>query len=417
MGHSVGEYVAACLAGVFSLEDGLRLIAERGRLMSALPRDGSMAAVFADEARVRAVLAGRDRDVSIAAVNGPHNVVISGRTTVVEALLQQFAAEGIDAQRLNVSHAFHSPLMDPILDRFEAVAASVTLSPPRIGVISNITGRLAGDEMCSPAYWRAHLRDAVRFADSIATMQRDGYRVFVEVGPAPTLISMARRCEGASDSSWIGSLRKDREDGAAMLESLGQLHVLGQEVRWTGVLGADAKRRRATLPSYPFQRESYWHALESRERRASLFPTRHGHPLLGGVVTSPVHIFQTEIGVRLQPWLADHRIFDLTLFPATGFLELAMAAAREVLEDDAALSDLVIREALRLPDDEAVTVQVIATPSGDDRLHVQVFSRSGNAASEAATPSWRLHASAIASRDSASGPAGARHCGVEARRD
>jgi acyl transferase domain-containing protein/NADPH:quinone reductase-like Zn-dependent oxidoreductase/NAD(P)-dependent dehydrogenase (short-subunit alcohol dehydrogenase family)/acyl carrier protein len=401
MGHSVGEYVAACLAGVFSLEDGLRLIAERGRLMSTLPRDGGMAAVFADEARVRAALAGREREVSIAAVNGPQSTVISGRTPVIDALLQQFVAEGIDAQRLNVSHAFHSPLMEPILDRFEAVAASVKLSPPRIGVVSNLTGRLAGDEMCSPAYWRTHLREAVRFADSIATMQREGYRVFVEVGPTPTLLGMARRCEGASGSSWIGSLRKDRDDAEAMLESLGQLHVLGQQIRWTAVLGEDAKRRRATLPSYPFQRESYWHALELRDSRASLAATRRGHPLLGGVLTSPLHIFQSEIGVRLQPWLADHRIFDFTLFPGTGFLELAMAAAREVLDSDASLSDLVIREALRLPDDEPVTVQVIATPTGDDRLQIQVFSRAAGAADAGG---WRLHASATASREANSVP-------------
>jgi acyl transferase domain-containing protein/NADPH:quinone reductase-like Zn-dependent oxidoreductase/NAD(P)-dependent dehydrogenase (short-subunit alcohol dehydrogenase family) len=395
MGHSVGEYVAACLAGVFSLEDGLRLIAERGRLMSTLPRDGGMAAVFADEARVRAALAGRDRDVSIAAVNGPQSTVISGRTAVIDALVQQFAAEGVDAQRLNVSHAFHSPLMDPILDRFEAVAASVKFSSPRIGVVSNLTGRLAGDELCSPAYWRTHLREAVRFADSIATMQREGYRVFVEVGPTPTLLGMARRCAGASGSSWIGSLRKDRDDAEVMLESVGQLHVLGQQIRWTAVLGEDAKRRRVTLPSYPFQRQAYWHPLELRDRRASLAATRRGHPLLGGALTSPLQIFQNEFGVRLQPWLADHRIFDFTLFPGTGFLELAMAAAREVLDSDATLSDLSIREALRLPDDDTVTVQVIATPTGDDRVQIQVFSRAAGADASA----WRLHASAIASRE------------------
>ncbi len=403
MGHSVGEYVAACVAGVFSLEDGLRLIAARGQLMSGLPRDGSMAAVFADEARVRAVLTGHESDVSIAAVNGPQSVVISGQTSIVDKLIERFAADGIDAQRLNVSHAFHSPLMDSILDRFEAVAATVTFSPPRIGVVSNVTGRLATDELCSAAYWRTHLREAVRFVDSIATMHKEGYRVFVEVGPTPTLLGMARRCAGAADSSWIASLGKERDDAEAMLEALGRLHVVGQPIRWTAVLGEDAKRRRVTLPSYPFQRESYWHALNGLERRPALAETRSGHPLLGGVVASPLRVFQTEVGVRRQPWLADHRIFDFVLFPATGFLELSLAAAREVFDGDAALSDLVIREALRLSGDATVTLQVIATPASDDRVNVQVYSRVAEAAS--ADPSqWRLHATAVGSRSSAAAP-------------
>jgi acyl transferase domain-containing protein/NADPH:quinone reductase-like Zn-dependent oxidoreductase len=406
MGHSVGEYVAACLAGVLSLEDGLRLIVERGRLMSALPRDGSMAVVFAGEARLRAALAGHEAEVSIAAVNGPQNTVISGRTGTVETLLRQLAVEGVEAQRLNVSHAFHSPLMESILDRFEAVASTVKFSPPRISVVSNVSGRLVHDELCSPAYWRAHLREAVRFADSIETLQRDGYRVFVEVGPAPTLLGMAQRCEITSDSSWIGSLRKGHDDVSTMLESLGRLHVLGQPIRWAAVFGSDAARRRVTLPCYPFQRESYWHSLGSQESRASLTPTRHGHPLLGGVVASPLRIFQSEIGVRLQPWLADHRIFDFALFPATGFLELALAAAREVLATDAVmLRDVVIRAGLRLPDDGTATVQVIATPAGDG-WKLEIFSRAaGTPADEGAAAEWRLHASAIGLRDAAQGPA------------
>jgi acyl transferase domain-containing protein/NADPH:quinone reductase-like Zn-dependent oxidoreductase/NAD(P)-dependent dehydrogenase (short-subunit alcohol dehydrogenase family)/aryl carrier-like protein len=396
MGHSVGEYVAACVAGVFSLEDGLRLIAERGRLMSQLPRDGSMAAVFSDEATVRHALAQDAATVAIAAVNGPQNTVISGRTEAVDAVLQRLAESGVESQPLAVSHAFHSPLMDPMLDAFEAVAAAVTFSSPRIGLASNVTGRLAGDEVRTPGYWRRHVRDAVRFGDSVANLQQDGYRVFLELGPAPTLLNMAQRGSTVTDAVWIGSLRKGRVDTAAMLESLGQLQVRGVNVDWVAVLGKVPARQRVNLPTYPFQRDRYWQDLGNGTERAQLTATRQGHPLLGGVVASPLRIFQNEIGLPLQPWLADHRIFDFTLFPATGFLELAQAAAREVLGgEDCFLQDVVIREGLALPESGSCAVQVIATP-GDAGTHsVQVFSRAPAEAGERpdAQP-WRLHVSA-----------------------
>ena len=324
MGHSVGEYVAACLAGVFSLEDGLRLIAERGRLMSALPRDGSMAAVFADEARVRAALAGHDADVSIAAVNGPQSIVISGRTEVVDALLQQFASEGVEAQRLNVSHAFHSPLMDPILDRFEAVAATVQFSPPRIGVVSNVTGRLA--------------ERRVVFAGVLARASaRGGAFRRLDRHAAARRLPRVRRGRADADAARHGAALRGRERVVLdRLAAQGPRRRGGdaREPRPAARAGSadsldrGARRRRRTAPHHAAvsirSSASRTGIRSSRATsRASLAPTRSRHPLLGGVVASPLHIFQSEIGVRLQPWLADHRIFDFTLFPATGFLEMA----------------------------------------------------------------------------------------------
>lgn len=396
MGHSVGEYVAACVAGVFSLEDGLRLIAERGRLMSQLPRDGSMAAVFGDEATVRQAIAQDAATVAIAAVNGPQNTVISGRIEAVNAVLQRLAASGVEFQPLTVSHAFHSSLMEPMLDAFEAIAATITFSSPRIGLVSNLTGRLAGSEVCTPAYWRRHVRDAVRFADSIAALQQDGYRVFLEVGPAPTLLNMAQRGSTVADAVWIGSLRKGRVDTATLLESLGQLQVRGVAVNWLAVFGEAVARQRVNLPSYRFQRQRYWQDVAAGTGRAQLGSTRSGHPLLGGVVASPLRIFQNEIGLQAQPWLADHRIFDFTLFPATGFLELAQAAAREVsASEDCFLQDVVIREGLALPESGSCTVQVVATPGDADTHTVQVYSRAPAEDGEASDDlPWRLHVSA-----------------------
>jgi len=391
MGHSVGEYVAACVAGVFSLADGLKLIVERGRLMGALPRDGAMAAVFSDEATVRAAIARDAAVLAVAAANGPQNTVISGRTDAVDAALERLSVAGIESQLLKVSHAFHSPSMEPMLDAFEAVAAQVAFHPPRLLLASNVSGRLAGDEVCRPGYWRRHVRDAVRFGESIAALQADGLRVFIEVGPQPTLLNMAQRGSAVPDSAWIPSLRKGRDDALSMLDSLGQLFVRGVRPDWTAV--QHGQRPRATLPTYPFQREHYWQQFDVPAQRGAVGPalgeTRTRHALLGGTLASPLPIFQAAIGLDAQPWLADHRIFDFTLFPATGFLELMQAAAREVSGgDDVRLQDLAIREGLVLPEQGGVTLQVIVTPADAGARTVQVFSRAADDAD------WRLHASA-----------------------
>ncbi|MGB0127805.1 MAG: acyltransferase domain-containing protein, partial [Rhodocyclaceae bacterium] len=389
MGHSVGEYVAACLAGVFTLPDALRLIAARGRLMSRLPRDGGMAAVFADEARVREALAGHEDWVSVAATNGPTNTVIAGRLDALEAVLARLASAGVEGQRLKVSHAFHSPLMVPMLDEFERLVAATPMARPRIGVVSNVTGRLADDALCQPGYWRRHVREAVRFAESLVTLQDDGYRVFLEIGPAPTLIGMAQRGSAREGSHWICSLRKGRDDRVAMLEALAQLQVRGQAVNWLAVLGEGARQRRVVLPTYPFQREHYWHDLGGARSRSRLVRTAAGHPLLGGVLPSALPIFEGEIAAAGTPWLRDHRIFDFTLFPGTGFLELALAAGREALgTPDVEVRSLQLREAMALPDDTPLQTQVIVTPLPDGGRQVQVFSRPAGEDQSV----WRLHA-------------------------
>ena len=218
-------------------------------------------------------MAGREAAVSIAAVNGPQNTVISGRTRPWSTrCCARSTADGVEAQRLNVSHAFHSPLMDPMLDGFEAVAATVQFVAAAHRLVSNVTGRLAGDEIGRRPTGAHHLREAVRFADSIATLQRDGYRVFVEVGPAPTLLGMAQRCAGRRGSPLDRSLRKGQDDAAAMLESLGQLMCSASRYDWSAVLGDGAAAAPSTLPSYPFQRERTGTARAARAG-AALAPT------------------------------------------------------------------------------------------------------------------------------------------------
>ena len=178
--------------------------------MSRLPREGGMAAVFAEESQVQEALAGHEAAVSLAASNGPHNLVIAGRHDALDEVLRRLAASGVESQQLKVSHAFHSPLMEPMLDEFERLVAATPMARPRIGIVSNLTGRPADEELCTAAYWRRHVREAVRFGESIATLRADGYRIFLELGPSPTLTGMAQRGNPGADAAWIGTLRRGR---------------------------------------------------------------------------------------------------------------------------------------------------------------------------------------------------------------
>jgi acyl transferase domain-containing protein/aryl carrier-like protein len=408
LGHSVGEFVAACVAGVFSLEDGLRMIAARGRLMSELPRNGAMAAVFATEAEVDQVLSGYRLTVSVAATNGPQSIVISGVATDIAAILARLADEGIDSQPLAVSHGFHSPLMEPILDAFEGLVAKVRLSPPRIGMISNLTGGLVSEEVCDPHYWRRHVREPVRFAGSIATALAEGYKLFLEVGPNATLLQMARRCDGGAEAVWLGSLRKGHGDRDQLLRTLGQLYVRGARPNWRGVFGAETALPRITLPTYPFQRERYWLDYKAVvAQSAALGATRTGHPLLGGVVASPVRIFEQKLGVASSSWLADYQIHNRTLFPSGGLIEIAMAAAQEVFGVDSVsgcvLRNVVIRDALHLPAEGDVVLQVIVTPAQDGEQKIELFHRIDSPARIFADDpaGWQLHLSCTALRSEA----------------
>jgi acyl transferase domain-containing protein len=270
MGHSVGEYVAACVAGVFSLADGLKLIAARARLMQALPSGGRMAAVFADEARVVRAIAPYQKTVSLACLNGPEDVVISGAGADVGAVLKEFEAEGIGFTPLTVSHAFHSPLMEPMLDEFERVAEEVRYEAPRVGLVSNVSGTLAGgEEMAKAAYWRRHILRPVKFFASMDWLYNQGYRTFVEIGPHPVLSGMGAKFLPEGECSWLPSLRRGQEDWQQMLESLAELYVRGVEVDWNG-FDRDYARRKVALPTYPFQRERYWFETKELGSRQTL---------------------------------------------------------------------------------------------------------------------------------------------------
>ena len=284
MGHSIGELVAACVAGVFSLEDGLRLVAERGRLMQATA-PGEMAVVFAHEAVVQAMIQPYRSEVSLAAINtypaksgGPQNVVISGKSSSIQHIIEQLTRQHIKTKRLTVSHAFHSPLMKPILPRFLAVARRIRYTKPRITLISNVTGQVATpDQVMSPEYWVDHILQPVRFADGVRTLHQMGTDCWLEIGPKPVLLGMARQIGNALDANtaFLPSLRPPTQshqasfagvDWQPMLHSLANLYERGISVAWSSFYQAELSRRRQVqLPTYAFQRERYWPSPDSEK--------------------------------------------------------------------------------------------------------------------------------------------------------
>jgi 8-amino-7-oxononanoate synthase/malonyl CoA-acyl carrier protein transacylase len=399
LGHSVGEYVAACIAGVFSLEDGLKLIATRGRLMQALPQDGAMIAVMADESQVKTVIQPYGADVAIAAINGPQHFVLSGKQEAIAAVATALEAQDLKVTPLAVSHAFHSALMEPMLAEFAQVASEVTYARPKISLISNLTGNLISAEIATPEYWCLHIRQPVKFAATMQTLQRQGEQIFLEIGPKPILLGMGRTCLSAEDLSaedssskeylWLPSLRPTQSDWQQMLNSLSALYLSGAEVDWVGFDRGDA-RRLVQLPTYPFQRQTYWWTAEELARKQS-HPTRLSgqdsgllHPLLGQrfypADTQDIY-FSSKISAKNPSYLKDHCILGQPILPATAYLEIAMAAGAAVQDSSRPLqvSKFAIEQPLLLEESDRATLQIRLTPHPSSGYSFQIFSLSADA--------------------------------------
>ncbi|MFZ5828642.1 MAG: SDR family NAD(P)-dependent oxidoreductase, partial [Planctomycetota bacterium] len=396
LGHSVGEYTAACVAGALSLEEGLRLIARRARLMQDLPYGGQMAVVFAPLDRVRDALAGYEDSVDIAAVNGPENTVISGEGKAVQEVVTELDAEGVRCQPLKVSHAFHSPLMEPILEEFEVYASQFDYRPPNVPLISNLTGQVLDGGTMSAAYWTRHIRRSVCFAQSVDALAEFCPDAVLEIGPAATLLGMARRCPVKLDCLWLPSLRSGQDDWQTILDALGQLYVAGFRVDWTG-FDRPWPRRRLALPTYPFQRTAHWLDMSQYigygTRGARQSPGLH--PLLGNRVrkATPGALFESSISYRYPAFVAEHRLQGSPLYPAAGYVEQALAAAEKVLgEKDCVVEHLTIQQGMFVPEGESRTVQVSLSPAQQGRCTIEIHSaaepRDGDEAK------WSLHARA-----------------------
>lgn len=323
MGHSVGEYVAACVAGVFSLEDGLRLIAERGRLIQSLPQDGEMVEVYATEAQVASVIAPNASFVGIAAINGPESIVISGVRLAIQSAVTKLESQGIELKKLTVSHGFHSPLMEPILEQFKQVASQINYSPPKIPIISNVTGQLQ-TEIISADYWCKHLRNSVRFADGMKTIASLGYELFIEIGSTPVLLGMGAKCLPELKVDLLPSLWKGQADWQQLLQSLGTLYLRGVPVDWKG-FEWDYNRQQVALPTYPFERKRYWlpEAISDRCSPIKLFTTQ--------TLDEPNELEQASPGRREETL---HNYVQLQIAKVLGF------NSSEVLDIEQPLNEL-----------------------------------------------------------------------------
>ncbi|WP_240802825.1 type I polyketide synthase, partial [Streptomyces sp. A0642] len=383
VGHSVGEIAAAHVSGALSLSDAAALVVARGRLMQGLPAGGSMVAVEATEAEVLPLLNG---EVGIAAVNGPRSVVVSGTESAVADLVGKFTDRRTSV--LRVSHAFHSPLMEPMLEEFGAVVAGLSFGAPSIPVVSGVSGDLA-EGWGSAAYWVRHVREAVRFADAVSFVASRGVTSFVEVGPDGVLCGMAQQSVDADASVFVPVVRKGRPEVVSAVTALGRLHVAGVAVEWSRYFEGSGARR-VDLPTYAFQHQNYWIVGEQHGADLeSIGQEPAGHPLLSAVVTSPDGDSVTLTGrlsTGAQLWLADHAVGDAALFPGTGFVELALRAAAEV--GYAGLEELTLEAPLVLPEQGGVALQVVVGSADDSgRRTVTVHSRV-----EASDLPWVRHA-------------------------
>jgi myxalamid-type polyketide synthase MxaB len=404
MGHSVGEYVAACIAGVFSLEDGLKLIAHRSRLMQALPQDGEMVAVLASEQQVLSVIHPYGQQVSIAAINGPQSIVISGRQEAIQAICAIFGTQGVKTKKLRVSHAFHSPLMKPMLAEFEQVARQVHFSLPQIPLISNVTGETITDTIATPEYWCRHILQPVRFAQSMEELIQQGVEIFVEIGPKPTLLGMGRQCLPVDHSRlWLSSLHPEQGNWQTLLASLAELYLHGVTIDWEG-FDRDFPRQRVVLPTYPFQRRRYWveapatHQIPVGLTSTNSKPDGLQHPLLGTALSlagTRELRFQGQISKHFPAWLSDHRVFETTILPGTAYLDMALAAGATIAQSGQGcrLEGVTIQKALVLPEQgEAKPLQMVLQPEGETAYSFQIFSPDMSPQDAQRLPVWNLHA-------------------------
>ncbi|MEV5205653.1 alpha/beta fold hydrolase [Streptomyces sp. NPDC053720] len=387
LGHSVGELAAACVAGVFSLEDGLALVAERARLMDGLPAGGAMAAVFGTLDEVREAIAPYAAELSIAAVNGPRDVVISGAEKALDRACDDLGLQGVKSRRLTVSQAFHSALLDPVLGEFEEFAAGLTYRAPNLPLISNVTGELHGPDSVDAAYLREHARQPVRFADGLAALVDLGCEVLIEIGPSPHLCDIARRSTRTDGLRLLPSLRRRVGDWRILTRSLGEAYVAGVDLNRE--LDDDGRRRRVELPTYAFTRRRHWFtAPEAGAANAS----ESSATLLGEQLSSPLDMaqFQAELTTEQHPGLADCESGSVTVVNAGFYVEAAVQAMDRLHGRTAVgIEGLVMPRALVLPDNGRVTSQLVVSDPESDRSRFSYHSK------QPGTAEWNVHARGV----------------------
>ncbi|GAA2651988.1 hypothetical protein GCM10010400_04360 [Streptomyces aculeolatus] len=410
-GHSVGEIVAATVAGLFSLDDAVTLMAARARLMDASP-PGAMAAAEAGPAEVADLLAEHD-DLSVAAVNGARQIVLSGGKASLAGVEEALAGRGIKTRRLAVSCASHSPLMAEAAGELRAVAAGLTFHTPEFTLVSNLTGRVADPaELATPDYWARHLREPVRFAEGMRAVAERGRHAFLEVGPASELVGMGKQgLDAPGDHLWLSSLHAEDSDGTVARQSLAQLYAAGAPVSWHGYYG-DRPRSTLTLPTYAFDRRRHWLPAPGGGGAAAL-GRNDVHALLGREVSTDeqraagVRTFSARIDARRPGYLADHKVMGRVVFPGAGYVETLLALQDAVYgETGLPLAGLTIHEALFLPEEGTVELRTRLRPGdGGGPAEVEIVSVV-ESEDPGAEPFERRHVTATVDAGAAAGLAG-----------
>lgn len=401
LGHSIGELAAAHVAGILSLDDASTLVAARAKLMQALPGGGAMVALQATEAEVAPLLTA---EVSIAAINGPDSVVVSGTEDAVEAVVRQFP--GRKTSKLKVSHAFHSPLMEPMLDEFAAVAGKLTYAEPKIPIVSTVG---PDADLTTPEYWVHQVRAAVRFHDGLRTLADEGVRTFVEIGPGAVLTAAGRTAldsvlytptggkppDPLGTLAFVPALRKDREESHTVVTAFATLHARGIPVDWQAFY---AGARRVELPTYAFRRTRYWLPATAGAGDAGDHGQRPaGHPMLSAAVVVPdtgTLVLTGRLSAATVPWLADHVVLGTILLPGTAFVELVQRAADEA--GAAGIEELTLEAPLTLAEGAGAAIQVSVEADDNGRRRVTVHSRLDG------EDAWTRHASGFVTADKVS---------------
>jgi acyl transferase domain-containing protein/acyl carrier protein len=399
IGHSIGELVAAHVAGVLSLEDACALVAARGQLMAALPAGGAMLAIEATEQEACESLLEFEAKAELAAVNGPSAVVLSGDAEAIEELESLWKERGRSTKRLRVSHAFHSRRMEPMLEQFRQVADGLDFRPARIAVVSNVSGKHIEDEIATPEHWVRHVRETVRFADGVASLEAAGVTRLLELGPDGVLSAMAHEClsEGLRERGLLlPVLRAHRPEADALMSFLAEAHANGVGVDWDALF-AGRGARRVELPTYAFQRKRYWlESLSGDGQLAAAGLSAGDHPLLGAATQlagEDEWLFTTRLSISTHPWIADHVLLETIVVPGTAFVELVLSAGEEIGCET--LEELTLLAPLVLDGARAVQLQLILkAPTDSGRREFAIYSRPTDVSDdgEDAETFWTRHA-------------------------
>ncbi len=377
-GHSIGEFAAACAAGVLSLEDAVLLVLHRSRLMQALPPNGKMAVVFALTVEVAAVLKTIPEQITVAAVNSPTQTVLSGDSSAILSACVHFESLGFSTQQLAVSHAFHSPLMSPVLEELESLVRSVTLKVPEVRFVSSVSGKFATTELTNPDYWLQQVIQPVHFAEGMAALQNEGFQTFIEIGPKTTLLALGQACLAEYEATWLASLRSGHPERHQILQSLAALYARGADLG-----GSTESQTRSfswmKLPTYPFQGKRHWSIARQVEKsRGSLRLGTSDHALLGyrlQMADSNEIRFEVRLSGSETTFLRDHCVGQQSVFPATGYLEMALAAATSVFPNARVqIEQVQFHQPLSLDPDQCPVMQTVLIPNGIDRFAFSIFS-------------------------------------------